>query len=270
MVERAGSPRGPRPSQAQRLNALGGLVAVVIVVGIAVALAPSGIAAQGASPPSGTVADLAAQGEALFSQSCASCHGMQGTGTSLAPDITTAGAALVDFVLRTGRMPPSGNSQVQMQRGEVRYSDAEIQALVAYVTSLGSGGAPIPSVVIQGADIAHGRELFVANCAACHGPAAGGGAVGGGFVAPPLDQADPEEIGEAVLSGPGQMPKFSFSPDQLNALAGYVTYLKSEPHPGGATAPAVGPVTEGFVAGVALILLLLIARWIGIRQRERG
>ena len=55
---------------------------------------------------------------------------------------------------------------------------AEMEALVAYVSSLGQGPA-IPNVVIQGADVAHGREIYNANCAACHGPAGGGGAVVG-------------------------------------------------------------------------------------------
>jgi ubiquinol-cytochrome c reductase cytochrome c subunit len=269
MVERARSPRGRRPAQARPWSALGGVIAAVAVVAVAVLLAPASLSAQGASAPPGTVTDLAAQGQALFSQSCASCHGMTGTGTSLGPDISEAGPALADFVLRTGRMPPAGPG-TQMQRSEVRFSDSQIQALVAYVSSLGTGGAPIPSVVIQGADVAAGRTLYVANCAACHGPASGGGAVGGGFVAPPLAQADPREIGEAVLSGPGQMPRFSFTPEQLDALAGYVTYLQTAPHPGGVTSPVVGPVTEGFVAGVALVVLLVIARWIGVRQRDRA
>lgn len=268
MVGRARTPRGRRPARARPWSALGGVLAAVAVVAIAILLAPASLSAQG-TPPPGTVTDLAAQGQALFRQSCASCHGMTGTGTSLGPDISQAGPALADFVLRTGRMPPSGPG-TQMQRSEVRFSDTQIRALVAYVSSLGSGGAPIPSVVIEGADVASGRTLYVANCAACHGPASGGGAVGGGFVAPPLAQANPQEIGEAVLSGPGQMPRFSFTPQQLDDLAGYVTYLQTAPHPGGVTSPAVGPVTEGFVAGVALIVLLVIARWIGVRQHDRA
>ncbi|HYL39997.1 MAG TPA: c-type cytochrome, partial [Candidatus Binatus sp.] len=121
-------------------------------------------------------------------------------------------------------------------------------------------------VVTDGADVANGRQLYVANCAACHGPAAGGGAVGGGFVAPPLAPADATQIGEAALGGPGPMPRFSFTPQQLNDLAAYVRSLPTAPHPGGLTSPAVGPVTEGFIAGIALLLILLVARWIAIRQ----
>lgn len=268
MVDRPSTTARWTWAQRRRATALGGLAAGTAVLAVALLLGPGAIVAESPAAPAGTVTDLGAQGQALFTQSCASCHGMTGGGSTLAPNITTAGPALVDFVLRTGRMPPGGPAN-QMHRGEVQFSEDQIQALVAYVTSLGQGGAPIPSVVIEGADVAHGRDLYVANCAACHGPASGGGAVGGGFVAPPLAQADPREIGEAVLSGPGEMPRFSFSPEQLNDLSGYVTYLQAAPHPGGLTSPVVGPVTEGFIAGVALIGLLVIVRWIGVRQRNR-
>ena len=122
---------------------------------------------------------------------------------------------------------------------------------------------------MTGAETGRGRELFVANCAACHGPAGGGGAVGGGFVAPALSGADPTTVGEAVITGPGPMPRFSFSPSELNDLAAYVEFLRAAPHPGGATGPAVGPVTEGFVAGLALLGLMLVA-WLVAVRRERG
>ena len=123
-------------------------------------------------------------------------------------------------------------------------------------------------MVVSGADVNHGRQLYVANCSACHGPAGGGGAVGGGFVAPALTEAGPTTVGEAVIAGPGPMPRFSFTPKGLNDIAAYALYLRDAPHPGGATTPAVGPVTEGFIAGVALLALLVVARWVAVR-RER-
>ena len=149
-----------------------------------------------------------------------------------------------------------------VRRGRIR------QALVGYVASLGNGPA-IPNVVVSGADVNHGRELYVANCSACHGPAGGGGAVGGGFVAPALTEAGPTTVGEAVITGPGPMPRFSFSPEELNDIAAYALYLRNAPHPGGATTPATGPVTEGFIAGIALLALLLVARWVAVRREGR-
>jgi ubiquinol-cytochrome c reductase cytochrome c subunit len=274
MVERSGSrmerARSHAASRSRAGSPAGGLAALVVLAGLMWLLAPGSLLGeQPASPTAaGTVTQLTSDGQHLYLQSCASCHGTQGAGTANAPDIRNAGAALVDFVLRTGRMPeavPGG----QIGRGKPAFGDQDIQALVAYVSSLGTGPA-VPQVVTEGADVAHGRELYVANCAACHAPGGGGGAVGGGFVAPGLMQADPRTVGEAVVSGPGPMPRFSFGPDELNALAGYIGYLQTEPHPGGASAPVLGPVAEGFIASIALVALLLVARWIGVRGRSEA
>jgi ubiquinol-cytochrome c reductase cytochrome c subunit len=256
------------PSGAQRrppsLRRIGLLYAGLVVAGsIAIGLA-SGVAAAASPSPSPRGVTVAGRGANLFLTSCAACHGSQGAGTANGPDIRNAGQALADFVLRTGRMPLA-DPAAPMRRGTPAFSDADRAALVDFVASLGQGPTT-PDVVTSGADLAAGRNLYVANCAACHGPGGGGGAVGGGFVAPALDQADATTIGEAVVSGPGPMPRFSFTPEQLNDLAGYVLYLRDAPHPGGATAPAVGPVTEGFIAGLTLLALLLTARWVAVRR----
>ena len=160
---------------------------------------------------------------------------------------------------------PLGDQGPPARRKTPQFDDADTRALVDYVASLGQGPA-IPNMVVSGADLYAGRNLFVANCAACHGPAAGGGAVGGGFVAPALTAADPTTVGEAVLTGPGPMPRFSFTPEELDNLGAYVQFLHDPPHPGGATTPAVGPVTEGFVAALVLLGLLLVARWVAVRR----
>ncbi len=275
----ASRPNGPRPQSSRgrsprRRSPSGwklllGYVAVsgAIIAALAVAGVAVGASAPSQDPVVGPAVTVAARGEGLFLTSCASCHGMQGAGTANGPDIRSAGAALADFVLRTGRMPLA-DPAAPMERGTPQFDDVDIQALVAYVASLGQGPA-IPDVVVTGAETSRGRALFVANCAACHGPAGGGGAVGGGFIAPALTSADPTTVGEAVVTGPGPMPRFSFSPTELNDLAGYVQFLRNAPHPGGATGPAVGPVTEGFVSALALLALLLVARWVAVR-RERG
>jgi ubiquinol-cytochrome c reductase cytochrome c subunit len=207
-----------------------------------------------------------AEGMALYLQSCASCHGQQAAGTASGPSLTTAGTALVDFVLRTGRMPSNGLS-AQSRRKASAFDDAQIQSLVAYLATLTTGPA-IPDVNVSGANLSLGRDLFIQNCAACHGAGGAGGVVGGGFVAPPLDQADPKTVGEAALSGPGPMPQFSFTPDQLDAVAAYVQYLKDPPSPGGLAVAEIGPVAEGFLAGtIGIVTLLVVARWIA-RGRE--
>ena len=63
-----------------------------------------------AAPPQQSSADtsLVATGKGLFTQSCASCHGLGGEGTSAGPAITDVGALAVDFEVSTGRMPKAG------------------------------------------------------------------------------------------------------------------------------------------------------------------
>ena len=259
---------GVAASNASR-RAAGGLLALLVVLGLGVTSVALG---AGTSPgpdrsTGATVQDVQA-GAALFLQSCAACHGPQGGGGPGGPAITNAGAALTDFMLRTGRMPAAVANAPTTARQTPAFDDAQIRDLVAYVSSLGQGPA-IPNVVTDGADLAHGRDLFVSNCAACHGPTGGGGSVGGGFVAPPLNQANATTVGEAAITGPGPMPVFRLSPKDLNDLAAYVLYLRTAPNPGGAAPPAVGPVTEGFLAGLALLALLLVARFVGVRGRTR-
>jgi ubiquinol-cytochrome c reductase cytochrome c subunit len=254
----------------------GALAALAVVVGVAsVTFGLFGPArAVGADPsPSaagagGTVTGDVGTGQALFLQSCASCHGAQGQGGA-GPAIANAGAALTDYVLRTGRMPISAPNEPS-RRGPRIFDDDEIQAIVAYVSSLGQGPA-IPQVVTGAGNLSNGRELFTANCAACHGATGAGGAVGGNFVAPPLYQADAQTVGEAVVSGPGPMPVFNFSPDDLNSLVAYVESLKNPPHPGGLAVAEVGPVAEGFLALlVGLVTLLGLARWIARGSDDRA
>ncbi len=213
------------------------------------------------SLPTLAVTGNVANGEALYLQSCAACHGLQGAGTASAPSIANAGPALTDFVLRTGRMPLAAPTDPS-RRKDPAFGDQQIQDLVAYVASLGQG-PQIPDVTISGADIAQGRSLFIQNCASCHGAGGAGGAVGGNVVAPPLTQADPRTVGEAVTTGPGPMPVFSFSPQQLDSLAAYVESLRNEPSPGGLAVAEIGPVAEGFLAGtIGVVTLLAVARWI--------
>lgn len=270
-------PEAPRGAQPRRRRGRGGdrwrtlRVAAVLgsclVLGVisqtVLAAAPSAAPSAG---PSGTPSALQATGARLFEGNCSGCHGTYGEGRPGAPNLRPVGAALVDFVLRTGRMPLP-QLGVQMRRGDPKFDEAATQALVAYVGGFDDGPA-IPQVNTAGADLARGRELFVSNCAACHGPGGDGGAVGGGFIAPTLNQADATTVGEAVIGGPIPMPRFGFSSGDLDSLAAYVLYLRSAPTPGGIDLPLAGPVSEGFVAGAALVVLLLVARLVGGGRRE--
>jgi ubiquinol-cytochrome c reductase cytochrome c subunit len=204
----------------------------------------------------------------LYLQACASCHGADGDGSSRGPTLIGVGPASVDFMLTTGRMPFAGQAGEQAKRKPVAFSEEQIAGLVDYVVGLsgeGPVGPAIPVVHTHQDLLARGHELFIGNCAACHGATGQGGAVGGGALAPPLRQATSLQVVEAMLVGPGQMPIFDLPQQDLDAVATYVDYLQTAPDPGGFSIGGIGPVPEGFVgwvlgAGLLLVTVYLIGR----------
>jgi ubiquinol-cytochrome c reductase cytochrome c subunit len=230
------------------------------------ALTPQPATAQtGSGGPAGSAEVVRDNAATLYLQNCASCHGPQGQGTTAGPSLVGAGAAAADFYLRTGRMPLGAPGQRPV-RQKPKFDEAQIEGLVAYVASFGPGPG-IPQVA-AGGDIHRGFELYTANCAACHAATGAGNAVGGGFFAVGLGQATDQQIGEAMLVGPGVMPRYSMTDADRNALVAYVRYIRSAPTPGGAPIGGIGPVAEGFVAVViGLTAFLLIAAFVGRRAR---
>ncbi|MEV4754229.1 c-type cytochrome [Micromonospora sp. NPDC049559] len=209
----------------------------------------------------------AGRGERLYLSSCASCHGPAGQGSQRGPSLVGAGPAAVDFYVGTGRMPLVLEADQAPRRAPV-FSPDDIRALVRHVESFGGGGPPIPEVA--SGDLRDGRELFQANCAACHSATGAGAVLTNGWVAPSLDRATPVQVAEAIRVGPGLMPAFPetvLNRAQVDAVAGYVQELRGPRlDRGGASLGRLGPVTEGLVAWlVGLVLLVLAARWLGSR-----
>jgi ubiquinol-cytochrome c reductase cytochrome c subunit len=231
---------------------------VVIAACCVLAAGPSAAAAAQPDAPTGRT---------LYVESCASCHGDDGRGTGAGPDLTDAGAAAADFYLRTGRMPLASSND-QAVRKDPAFSDEEIAEIVAYVGSLGSGPS-IPDVFLEGASLEVGASLYVGNCAPCHGAGGNGGAAGRDAIAPGLHRATPVEIAEALLIGPGQMPRFGFSQSDRDAVVAYVDHLDDADDPGGADIGGIGPVPEGFVAwGVGMLSLIGVSLLIGTRGKR--
>ena len=205
-------------------------------------------------------------GSAIYEAQCAACHGASGGGTDLGPSLQSAGEAAADFYLRTGRMPLSAPGQQPVRQDPV-LTPAQIKALTEFVGSI-SSGPPIPTVQ-SGGDLHRGWELYQASCAACHGSSGTGNAIGGGAVSADLHATDQLAIAEAVTIGPGEMPPFALSPDDLAALVAYVSWLQTAPTPGGYGLGGLGPVSEGFIAIVAgLLLAILAARFVGSARRN--
>jgi ubiquinol-cytochrome c reductase cytochrome c subunit len=204
----------------------------------------------------------------LFIANCSSCHGPNAQGTDRGPNLVGVGAATVDFWVSTGRMPLAYPG-AQAVRKPVLFSRTQQLAIVSYVTSLGAGGPGIPAVNTQAASQSNGNDIFGLNCAGCHVITGTGDALANSAFAPSLYQASPTQIAEAIRTGPGNMPRFgpgTLSDQQVNDVVRYVTYLQHPSDPGGFGLGHVGPVTEGFLAiVVGLGVLILAAYWIGIR-----
>lgn len=260
----------PRPRRLSHVLAL----ACPLLVALAVTPA---FAARPAQDDGSDTAELLAQGRELYETGCISCHGPDGEGrdsglgASYGPSLESAGAASAYYYLSTGRMPLA-NSEDQATRSEPSYTPEQIEALVAYVASLGDGPA-LPDIDLAGADLAEGGLIFRGNCQPCHSASGSGGALSYGRNAPSVGSATPTEVGAAVRAGPGQMPAFGtdiITPEELDDLAAYVEYLRDPEDPGGVPIGRTGPIPEGFVAwlvGIPLMLVLVV--WIGTRAPIR-
>ena len=258
------------------------LVPVAAAAAVALAVWFGGQAGATDEPehdPLGYVIDLGAlddpatiaAGEDLFVTGCVSCHGAGGVGAPGGPPLVDAGAASAHFYLTSGRMPAAVQGDAQPERKPPAYALEEIEALVAYVASLGDG-VPIPLIDPASGDLAHGGELYRLNCAACHGAPGTGGALSYGRNAPTLAESTPLQVAEAMRVGPGQMPRFTpevLTSEKVDSIVRYVQFLQTVEDPGGFALGRVGPIPEGFVAIViGLGATLLAAFWIGKRRLQ--
>jgi ubiquinol-cytochrome c reductase cytochrome c subunit len=227
--------------------------------------------------PPGT--SLREYGYQLFGGNCVSCHGSDGRGvysspkrgsggqSERGPRLRGVGALAADFYLRTGYMPLR-SAYVQPRRSRVLFSDREIRALVAYVASLGPGPA-IPQPHPERGNLQDGLTLFTRHCAGCHQINAAGGYVTGG-VAPPLEDATPVQIAEAIRSGPYLMPRFSarqLGDRDVDSIIRYVQHTKDPEDRGGWAIGHIGPVPEGIVTWlIAMVVLVAVCIVIGKRH----
>jgi ubiquinol-cytochrome c reductase cytochrome c subunit len=224
-------------------------------------------------------ADDLANGKSLFEANCASCHGLNAEGVDgVAPSLVGVGAAAVDFQVSSGRMPAATYAAPQADRKPLApwVTPQAINDLAAYVQSLGGGPARPDAEAVDPAkgDAAKGGELFRANCIQCHNWAGAGGALTYGKHAPSLNQATPTQIYEAMITGPQAMPVFNdttITPDQKRDMIAYITQVRAQPDPGGSGLGRIGPVTEGLVAWVVGIsLMILAAIWITAKKRAKA
>jgi ubiquinol-cytochrome c reductase cytochrome c subunit len=241
--------------------------AVLTVALVATLLLAPGSAQAGGSQQGTPTKPRAAYGYHLYGEYCLRCHGGNAAGTGVAPSLQGVGALAADFYLRTGYMPLP-HLGMQPRRQPLILGEYQIRALVAYIASF--GGRPIPTPQPRLGNVSQGLALFTEHCSGCHQVVAQGGYVTGALP-PPLVDATPLQVAEAVRIGPYVMPKFSqhaLSNRQLDSIIRYVEFAKHPARPGGWGIGFLGPVPEGlvtwFLAIPALIgLCLVIGRRFG-------
>jgi cytochrome c oxidase cbb3-type subunit III len=114
-------------------------------------------------------------GRTLFGDNCAVCHGLKAQGGHGFPNLTTTSwlwggdpDSIAETIRvginsphpdsRTSQMPAFGHDQILQQ--------ADIDKVVAFVRSLSDSST---AEAATPADVDAGKEIFAANCVACHG-----------------------------------------------------------------------------------------------------
>lgn len=233
------------------------------------------------------------QGARLYAENCAVCHGPNGEGRvgatlaknwpSIRPDLRIR--ATIENGIAGSPMP------AWSQRNGGPLSDAEIEALVAYILSWESGGPrlipPTPTFVprprltpppqVEG-DPNRGAALFDQNCAVCHGPH-GEGRIGA-RLAKPWSSIRPDlEIKSAIVNGIGGSPMPAWSQAnggplteaEINDLVAFVMTLP--PAEVEAFSPTPGPLPRGFMSGwggiLLTVILFILLVWVAIALQTR-
>ena len=225
------------------------------------ALAVVALALPGAAAGQPGVGVQAQTGQGLYAAHCLSCHGIGGSGVTsrshpagvldlhgLGPPLRGLGARAADFYLTTGYMPLASPYD-EPKHTASPFDSRQIAALVAYVASFGKGPR-VPRPHPERGSVSLGLALFTDHCAGCHQVAAEGGYVTNA-VAPPLHDASPVQIAEAVRLGPYLMPSFppsQISDAQLDSIIAYVVAIKHPDDRGGWSIGRIGPVPEGLVS----------------------
>jgi len=200
-------------------------------------------------------------GGAIFADKCAMCHGEKGQG--IAAVVSIAGPSLqaehdAGWVMTAVESGPS-----HMPAFSRVFSVPEIRAVSYYVST------QIAVIPLTGGDIGEGGKLFRVYCATCHRTAVRGGALAfAGRNAPALTDKSAALVAGAIRWGPGTMPAFPpavLDDQQLASVVQYVKFVQHPPDPGGNPLKYHGPVSEGCVGAVGLLILIGVAGWI-----ERG
>ena len=172
------------------------------------------------------------RGHDLFGRECASCHGPAGRGDGFVsqvlfrkPENLAASRYSKQFLVRVLWNGKRGTAMPSW-RG---LSAPDLAALVEYVDTLHLRiDSDHPTIEA----LQHGKQLFLHNCAACHGEAADGNGVNAATLFPPpanfkSKQPDLNYILEVLQNGivGTAMPSWPLAKLDQQAIAGYVRSL---------------------------------------------
>ena len=251
-------------------------LAAVIVMAAGLALTGGGYVAATAAveavKPASAVAtaEQITEGKKLFLANCASCHGKNAEGTANAPSLIGVGAAAVEFQVDSGRMPGQASGP-QLEKKKPQFTGEQIDALAAYVATLGDGPAiPTEEMIAANGDATRGGELFRINCAMCHNAVGAGGALTEGKFAPSLKGVPADHIYEAMLTGPQNMPVFNdanLTPKDKKDIITYLKFVEENPSAGGYELANLGPVVEGLFTWIFILgFIIAITIWLGAKS----
>jgi ubiquinol-cytochrome c reductase cytochrome c subunit len=224
-------------------------IAILMPCAVAAGQGPQTDAASGA---------VALSGDAIFHRRCSVCHGDHGQG--IAAVDTVAGPSLQAEHDQADVIAAVEAGPGHMPAFSKILSVEQIRAVSDYVTT---DLAIIP--LMQG-NIGEGSHIFRMYCATCHRTAVHGGVLAfAGRNAPDLTDKSSALIAGAIREGPGTMPSFPptvLSDQQLASTVDYVRFVQHPPDPGGNPLKEMGPVAEGGLAALAVLVVIAIAGWI--------
>src|ERR1700685_4355436 len=179
---------------------------LLVIVGFSSLAILSGLAVS-SSPTVTHASPQTPAGKQQFISRCAACHGEDGHGGQLGPniiDVANPRATSADAVRRLIRsgIPSAGMPAF------TTLSDAEVDAIAAHVMSLKTPAVtqtPAPEEVVPG-DVTAGFRYFTnqGNCATCHAIRGRGGVVGPDLVS--VGQTRTAAQIEQALLNPGSLP----------------------------------------------------------------
>ncbi|MFW2438225.1 MAG: c-type cytochrome [Arenicellales bacterium] len=185
-------------------------------------------------------------GEHLYIQNCAACHGYDGNGgmgvpLSLPDFLSTASN---DYLFKTIRNGRPGRIMPAFKH----ISDDDVDSIINYIRSWSDSIPPLYSKKPVKGDVAHGNQLFQEHCAECHGETGTGGPGTGVTMSRPrklpilapalnntgfLSSATDEMIKNTLIKGRKGTPMDSYlkeglSEQDINDVVAYVRSFETQ------------------------------------------